>query len=77
MPTILTAAPILITHAGTIALLSAAKMIELTLNARGLIASWLREHHITDVDPMRDLYSVVYHFDADQCAADRWRFIQA
>jgi hypothetical protein len=60
-----------------IGLTSPAKTPKLTPNARGLRASWLNEHHITDVDPMCDLDSIVYHFESDQIAADRWRFIQA
>jgi cytoplasmic iron level regulating protein YaaA (DUF328/UPF0246 family) len=45
--------------------------------ARGMMARWLCEHHITDVDAMRDFDSDGYHFDAGQSDADRWRFTRA
>lgn len=44
--------------------------------ARGMMARWLCEHHITDVDAMRDFDSDGYRFDAEQSDADRWRFIR-
>ena len=75
MSTALRAVPILITPGDVIALLSAAKMDELTSIARGMTARWLREHRIPVFEPMREFDSVGWHFDADQCAADRWRFI--
>jgi cytoplasmic iron level regulating protein YaaA (DUF328/UPF0246 family) len=45
--------------------------------ARGMMARWLCEHHITEVEAMRGFDSDGYHFDADQSDADRWRFTRA
>lgn len=42
--------------------------------ARGMMARWLCEHHITDVDAMRGFDSDGYRFDAAESDADRWRF---
>lgn len=42
--------------------------------ARGMMARWLCEHHITDVEAMRGFDSDGYRFDADESEADRWRF---
>ncbi|WP_340265366.1 peroxide stress protein YaaA [Sphingobium mellinum] len=42
--------------------------------ARGMMARWLCEHHVTDVETMRGFDSDGYHFDADESEADRWRF---
>ncbi len=42
--------------------------------ARGLMARWLCEHHITDIAAMRDFDSDGYRFDAGESDADRWRF---
>jgi hypothetical protein len=42
--------------------------------ARGMMARWLCEHHVTDVDAMRGFDSDGYRFDADESEADRWRF---
>ena len=45
--------------------------------ARGMMARWLCEHHITDVDAMRGFDSDGYRFDADESDADRWRFTRS
>jgi cytoplasmic iron level regulating protein YaaA (DUF328/UPF0246 family) len=45
--------------------------------ARGMMARWLCEHHITDVEAMRGFDSDGYRFDADESEADRWRFTRA
>lgn len=42
--------------------------------ARGMMARWLCEHHITDAEAMRGFDSDGYRFDADESDADRWRF---
>lgn len=42
--------------------------------ARGMMARWLCEHHVTDVEAMRGFDSDGYCFDADESEADRWRF---
>lgn len=45
--------------------------------ARGMMARWLCEHHVIDVDAMRGFDSDGYRFDADESDADRWRFTRA
>ncbi|WP_404478227.1 peroxide stress protein YaaA [Novosphingobium sp. BL-52-GroH] len=45
--------------------------------ARGMMARWLCEHHITDVDAMRGFDSDGYRFDAAESEPDRWRFMRA
>jgi cytoplasmic iron level regulating protein YaaA (DUF328/UPF0246 family) len=45
--------------------------------ARGMMARWLCEHHITDVDAMRGFDSDGYRFDASESDADRWRFTRS
>jgi cytoplasmic iron level regulating protein YaaA (DUF328/UPF0246 family) len=42
--------------------------------ARGMMARWLCEHRVTDIDAMRGFDSDGYRFDAGQSDADRWRF---
>ncbi|WP_313801745.1 peroxide stress protein YaaA [Sphingobium sp.] len=42
--------------------------------ARGMMARWLCEHHVTDAEAMRDFDSDGYRFDADESETDRWRF---
>jgi cytoplasmic iron level regulating protein YaaA (DUF328/UPF0246 family) len=42
--------------------------------ARGMMARWLCENHITDVEEMRGFDSDGYRFDADESEDDRWRF---
>ncbi|MBF7014872.1 peroxide stress protein YaaA [Novosphingobium resinovorum] len=45
--------------------------------ARGMMARWMCEHHITDVDAMRGFDTDGYRFDAEESEADRWRFTRA
>jgi cytoplasmic iron level regulating protein YaaA (DUF328/UPF0246 family) len=45
--------------------------------ARGMMARWLCEHHVTDVEAMRGFDTDGYRFDADESEADRWRFTRA
>lgn len=45
--------------------------------ARGMMARWLCEHHITDIDAMRGFDSDGYRFDAETSKADHWRFIRS
>lgn len=45
--------------------------------ARGMMARWMCEHHITDVDAMRGFDTDGYRFDAEESDADRWRFTRA
>ena len=42
--------------------------------ARGMMARWLCEHHITDVDAMKGFDSDGYRFDLAESDIDRWRF---
>ncbi|WP_232492716.1 peroxide stress protein YaaA [Novosphingobium kaempferiae] len=44
--------------------------------ARGMMARWLCEHHVTDVDAMRGFDSDGYRFDAAESEPDRWRFMR-
>ncbi|MGF7154249.1 YaaA family protein [Novosphingobium gossypii] len=44
--------------------------------ARGMMARWLCEHHITDIEAMRGFDSDGYRFDASESAPDRWRFMR-
>lgn len=45
--------------------------------ARGIMARWMCEHHVTDVDAMRGFDSDGYRFDAEASEDDRWRFVKA
>lgn len=45
--------------------------------ARGMMARWLCEHHVTDVAAMQGFDSDGYRFDADESDQDRWRFTRA
>jgi cytoplasmic iron level regulating protein YaaA (DUF328/UPF0246 family) len=45
--------------------------------ARGMMARWLCEHHVTDVEQMRGFDSDGYLFDAAESDADRWRFTRS
>ena len=45
--------------------------------ARGMMARWLCEHHVTDIDAMRDFDSDGYRFDPDESDCERWRFTRA
>lgn len=42
--------------------------------ARGMVARWLCEHRIADVEAMKDFDSAGYAFDAAASEPDRWRF---
>ncbi|WP_230630872.1 peroxide stress protein YaaA [Sphingomonas sp. Leaf37] len=42
--------------------------------ARGLMARWMIEHRITDIDAMRGFDSAGYAFDANESTDDQWRF---
>ena len=45
--------------------------------ARGMMARWMCEHHVTDIDSMRGFDSDGYRFDAAESDADMWRFTRA
>ncbi len=45
--------------------------------ARGMMARWLCEHRIDDIDAMRGFDSDGYRFDAKSSEADCWRFTRA
>lgn len=45
--------------------------------ARGMMARWMCEHHITDTDAMRGFDSDGYRFDASESDENRWRFTRA
>jgi cytoplasmic iron level regulating protein YaaA (DUF328/UPF0246 family) len=45
--------------------------------ARGMMARWMCEHHVTDIDAMRGFDSDGYRFDPLESEADRWRFTRA
>ena len=45
--------------------------------ARGMMARWLCEHRITDIEAMKGFDSDGYRFDADASEGDRWRFTRA
>ena len=42
--------------------------------ARGMMARWMVEHRITDIDAMRGFDSEGYAFDAAASSDDQWRF---
>jgi len=42
--------------------------------ARGMMARWMVEHRITDIDAMRGFDSDGYAFDAAASSDDQWRF---
>ena len=42
--------------------------------ARGMMARWMAEHHVTDADAMRGFDSAGYAYDADASTADGWTF---
>ncbi|GEM72174.1 peroxide stress protein YaaA [Sphingomonas aquatilis] len=44
--------------------------------ARGLMARWMIEHRITDIDAMRGFDSDGYAFDAAASSDDQWRFVR-
>jgi cytoplasmic iron level regulating protein YaaA (DUF328/UPF0246 family) len=45
--------------------------------ARGMMARWMCEHHVTDIESMRGFDSDGYRFDAAESDGDRWRFTRA
>lgn len=45
--------------------------------ARGMVARWMCEHRVTEVDAMRGFDSDGYRFDADESTDTRWRFTRA
>jgi cytoplasmic iron level regulating protein YaaA (DUF328/UPF0246 family) len=45
--------------------------------ARGMMARWLCEHHVTDVEAMRGFDSDGYRFDPAESDEVRWRFTRA
>ena len=45
--------------------------------ARGMMARWMAEHHVTDADAMRGFDSAGYAWDADASDGDRWTFARA
>jgi cytoplasmic iron level regulating protein YaaA (DUF328/UPF0246 family) len=45
--------------------------------ARGMMARWLCEHRIDDVEAMKGFDSDGYSFDAEASEGDRWRFSRA
>jgi len=45
--------------------------------ARGMMARWLCEHRIADVEDMKGFDSDGYRFDTTASAPDRWRFSRA
>ncbi|MBB3910882.1 peroxide stress protein YaaA [Sphingomonas desiccabilis] len=45
--------------------------------ARGMVARWMCEHRITEVDAMRGFDSDGYRFDAAESTDTRWRFTRA
>lgn len=44
--------------------------------ARGLVARWMIEHRVTDVEGIKDFDYEGYRFDADASEPDRWRFVR-
>jgi cytoplasmic iron level regulating protein YaaA (DUF328/UPF0246 family) len=44
--------------------------------ARGMMARWLVEHRITDIDAMRGFDTDGYAFDAAASSDDQWRFVR-
>lgn len=45
--------------------------------ARGMMARWLCEHHVTGIEAMRGFDSDGYRFDASESDDDRWRFTRS
>lgn len=45
--------------------------------ARGMMARWICEHHITDVEAIRGFDSDGYRFDQQGSDVDRWRFTRS
>ncbi len=45
--------------------------------ARGMMARWMCEHHVADIDALRGFDTDGYRFDASQSDEDRWLFSRA
>lgn len=45
--------------------------------ARGMMARWMCEHHVTDIEAMKGFDSGGYRFVAGDSDADQWRFVRA
>ncbi len=45
--------------------------------ARGMMARWMCEHHVADVEAMQGFDSDGYRFDPAESDADHWRFMRA
>lgn len=45
--------------------------------ARGMMARWMCEHRITDIDAMRGFDSDGYRFVAAESTDDQWRFVRS
>lgn len=45
--------------------------------ARGMMARWMCEHHVSEIEAMRGFDTDGYRFDADESEPDRWRFTRA
>jgi cytoplasmic iron level regulating protein YaaA (DUF328/UPF0246 family) len=45
--------------------------------ARGMMARWLCEHHVTEIEAMRGFDSDGYRFDPAESDENRWRFTRA
>lgn len=45
--------------------------------ARGMMARWMCEHHVTDLDALRGFDSDGYRFDRHASEGDRWTFVKA
>ncbi|MBW4330854.1 peroxide stress protein YaaA [Stakelama sp. CBK3Z-3] len=45
--------------------------------ARGMMARWLCEHRVTDIDAMKGFDTDGYRFDADESSENRWQFTRA
>lgn len=44
--------------------------------ARGLVARWMAEHRVEEIEAMKGFDSEGYRFDADASTLDRWRFVR-
>lgn len=44
--------------------------------ARGMMARWMCEHHVTDPEAMRGFESDGYRFDPERSETDRWTFVR-
>ena len=44
--------------------------------ARGMMARWMCEHHVTEPEHLKGFDSDGYHFDSGSSDADNWRFLR-